>query len=326
MPVKPGRTRLIVGALYDGALALDLTGPLEAFDIARRELSSRTRSSYEIIAASVQPGPVRTLSGIRIVAEKSLGELGAIDTLIIPGMATGDYAYRNSGLIDWLRGAAPNIRRIASVCSGAFIAGEAGLLDGKSVTTHWMDCNELREIAPGARVEDNRIYVKDGDIYSSGGVTAGIDLALALIEEDYGRALALKVARRMVVFLKRQGDQSQFSALLNAQTQSTRFASLIDWIESALSRPLDVETMAAKAKMSPRNFARQFQSEAGAPPMKYVAARRIERARLMLEESNKPLSEIARASGFDSDEKLRRAFQRAFGVTPGDYRRRFGLN
>lgn len=326
MPGNADASRLIVGAVYDGALSLDLIGPLEAFNIARRELSAQSQSSYDIVIASIRPGPVRTLSGVQLIAEKALSDFEKIDTLIIPGMATGDYAYRNSGVIEWLRGAAANIRRIASVCSGAFIAGEAGLLDNRSVTTHWMDCDELREIAPKARVQDNRIYIKDGDIYSSGGITAGIDLALALIEEDYGRALALKVARRMVVFLKRQGDQSQFSELLNAQTQSTRFSSLIDWIETALGEPLNVDLLAAKANMSPRNFTRQFQAEIGVSPMKYVIARRIERARLLLEESAKPLNRIAAESGFATDEKLRRAFQRAFGTSPSDYRRRFGLN
>ena len=316
--------RLIAGVLYEGALSLDLIGPIEAFSFARLELAAQNRRSYEIVLAAPDAGPVETVSGVRLCADKTLNALEGVDTLIVPGMRTGDYRYRESGVIEWLRAAAPGIRRIACICSGAFIGAEAGLLAGRAATTHWMDCAELRELCPTARVEENRIFVKDGGVYSSGGVTAGIDLALALIEEDFGRPLALKVARRMVLFLKRQGGQVQFSDLLQAQIRSTRFATLIDWIEEALAMPLNVERLAEKAGMSPRNFARQFEAETGASPMKYVSARRLERARLLLEDSATPLGAIARETGFSSDERLRRAFQRALGVSPRDYRDRFG--
>lgn len=312
--------RLIVGALYEGALSLDLIGPMEAFNYASLELGG---GGYKLMMAAAKPGPVATLSGVRLMAEIAFCDLENVDTLLIPGARSGDERVRRSGLIEHLRAHPNPARRIASVCSGALVCAEAGLLKGKRVTTHWMDSEALREFED-VEVDIDCIFVRDGNTYSSGGVTAGVDLALAIIEEDHGRPLALKVARRMIVYLKRQGGQAQFSDALGAQTVACRFAELVDWIEANLTAAVTIDSLAAREGMSPRNFARRFQEELGLSPMAYVTARRLEFAKRLIEESGTPFQTIATQSGLESEERLRRAFQRAFAVSPADYRRRFG--
>lgn len=319
-----GQDHLVVGLLYRGALSLDLLGPMEAFNYATLELKSSGRAGYRLGLAAAKPGPVETLSGVKMVADFAFSDLGPVGTVIVPGQRTGDAAYREEGVVDFLRNRAGEIGRIASVCSGAIVCAEAGLLSGKRVTTHWMDSGILRAEHPDVVVDDDCIFIRDGNVYSSGGVTAGIDLALSIIEEDHGRPLALKVARRMIVYLKRQGGQSQFSDILGAQMCADRFAPLVDWIEERLAGKLDVEVIAEAANMSPRNFTRRFQEEFGMTPMRYVAARRLEFARALIEESDEALGLIAARSGFQSEERLRRAFHRALGVSPVAYRRRFG--
>lgn len=323
-------TRRIAALFYDGALALDAIGPLEAFAFAATQVVEdfgRPRI-YEVSIIAETPGVAQSSSGVRLYADYGYRD-GArapenIDTLIVPGMRAGGEDMMPEHLVRWVAGCAGRVRRIASVCSGAFILADAGLLDGRRATTHWLDSAALQARRPAARVENDRIWTRDGPVWTSGGVTAGIDLALALIEADHGRALALKVARRMVMFLKRPGDQAQFSDVLAAQARSERLAPLIEWIEGALDHPFTVECLADRCAMSPRNFARRFHAEIGVSPLKYVERRRIERARRLLEETHAPLSTIARTCGFGSDERLRRAFQRALGVTPTDYRARFG--
>lgn len=314
----------IVTALYPGCLSMDVVGPLEAFNYVN--LQRGDGPHYQISLAACSRGPVETLSSIQLVADVAYGDVQDIDTLMIPGARTGDTRYRDCGLPDWLVKVAPNVRRIVSICSGAIILGEAGLLDNRSVTTHWMDSADLRKQVPRAHVVADRIYVRDGNIYSSGGVTAGIDLALALIEEDFGHAEALKVAKRMVVPLKRAGNQAQFSDLLMAQTNATRFSPLIEWLEANLQEVISVRDMAAFCSMSPRNFSRQFTAELAVPPIKYLHKRRLERAKTLLEQTDKTLLEIAHGCGFPSDEGFRRQFTKSYGVSPRDYRARFGRN
>ena len=322
--MRPQQTpRLIVGMLYEGAECLDLVGPLEAFNFASDELRGAD-SGYEIAMAGPKAGPIETLSGIKIVADMALDDCAEIDTLLIPGARTGDERFKTAGVLSWLKQRAPKIRRIASICSGALVLADAGLLDGRRVTTHWMDRRALAARCPNAFVDADKIFVKDPPIYSSGGITAGIDLALSLVEDDHGRRIALKVAKRMIVFLKRQGGQAQFSDLLAAQCRADRFSDLIDWIEGHLNDDLSVARLANEAAMSPRNFSRKFLEEIGASPMEYVGARRLERAKQLLEETNMRIELVAQHTGFGSGERLRMAFHRKFAVSPLDYQRRFG--
>lgn len=312
----------IVTALYPGCLSLDVVGPLEAFNYVN--LQRDDGPHYQISLAAQMRGPVETLSSMQLVADIAYEDIRHIDTLMIPGARTGDTRYRDCGLLDWLTTVAPKARRIVSICSGAIILGETGLLDNKTVTTHWMDSADLRQRVPNARVVADQIYVRDGNIYSSGGVTAGIDLALALIEEDMGHTDALKVAKRMVVPLKRAGNQAQFSDLLLAQANATRFSSLIEWLEANLQQAISVQDMAAFSAMSPRNFSRKFTAELDEPPIKYLHKRRLERAKLLLEQTDKTLLEIAHVCGFSSGENFRRQFAASLGVNPREYRAHFG--
>ncbi len=315
--------KTIVALLYSGCLSLDVTGPLEAFNYAN--MQATRFKPYKIILAAQTAGPVETLSGIQLIADTSLSEIGdGIDTLLVPGMRTGDNGYLQCGIVDWIVECAPSIRRVASVCSGALVLGEAGLLDGKHVTTHWMDSKILAQKIPSANVAADQIYLRDGQIYSSGGVTAGIDLALALIEEDLGHAEALKVAKRMIVPLKRAGDQSQFSDLLLAQEKASRFHGLLEWLEANLTENLSVSSMAQYCAMSNRNFSRKFTSELGVSPMIYVRNRRLERAKMLLEDTEKTIQTIARDAGFGSIDQFRRLFEKACSIGPKEYRERFG--
>ena len=316
--------RKIVGVLYKGALSLDLLGPLEAFNFAKMELMARGVVSYETVLVGPAKGPIETLSGIKMVAEEDFSDCTDFDTVILPGALTNDFRYCDDGVVDWLRISAPKIRRIASICSGAHICGDAGLLDGERVTTHWMDGGVLKERYPLATVEPEKIFLKSGNLYSSGGVTAGIDLALALIEEDFDRELALTVARRMVVFLKRQGDQSQFSDILQAQSNATRFSKVLDWIEEHISGEMSVGDLAQQCSMSERNFSRRFREEFSVAPMKYVSKRRLYRAKLLMEETQLPLKSIAARCGFKSRSQMERLFKTELHVTPSNYRLRFG--
>jgi transcriptional regulator GlxA family with amidase domain len=255
-----------------------------------------------------------------------LAEVAArpVDTLIAVGGEGTAAAMRDEALIGWIAGMAPRARRVCSVCSGTFLLGMAGLLDGRRCTTHWRNCAELQRRFPGARVEADPIFVRDGHVWSSAGVTAGIDLALALVEEDHGRALALDVARQLVVFLKRPGGQSQYSAMLEAQAkEDDGFAELHAWIARHLHEDLRVETLAERAGMSPRNFARVYARRMGATPAKAVERLRVEAARRALEETTAPIEAIARRCGFGDEERMRRSFQRHLGVPPKQYRQRF---
>jgi transcriptional regulator GlxA family with amidase domain len=258
-----------------------------------------------------------------VVGERLAAAAGPIDTLIVAGGAGVDAACRDRRLIAWIARASKRTRRTCSVCTGAFLLAEAGLLAGRRATTHWSACADLAARYPDIDVDPDAIYVQDGAVWSSAGITAGIDLALALVEGDLGRSLAMRVARRLVVFLKRPGGQSQFSALLEAQTADDGFAALHEWMAANLAGDLSVERLADQAAMSPRNFARVYAAKFGTTPAKAVEAMRVEAARRALEDSDRQIDEVARRCGFGDEETMRRAFQRRLGVNPRDYRRRF---
>jgi transcriptional regulator GlxA family with amidase domain len=266
-------------------------------------------------------------SGIRIVADRSWASgLTGVDTLLVSGGIGAYAASRNRALQRVLREQNTLARRIASICTGSFILAEAGLLDGKRAVTHWMACGRFAREYPKVRVEPDKIFVRDEHIYSSAGVTAGIDLALALVEEDYGRTISLEVARTLVVFMKRQGGQSQFSSHLCAQVGSEGpLQGLPEWIVENPCSDLSVESLAEKAAMSERNFSRVFTRQIGMPPARFVERVRIDRARSYLENDALTLETVAEKSGFGTAERMRRTFLRHIGVLPGAYRKRFGI-
>jgi transcriptional regulator GlxA family with amidase domain len=304
--------------LFDGVQSLDVTGPLEVLHHAS--------DAYSITTASLGAHPVRTSSGLTIVPDEDLNSACPRDLLIVPG---GKGARRRDPeLTGWIRRNAPASPRLASVCTGAFLLAAAGLLAGRRATTHWSYCAALAAEYPEVTVDPDPIFIRDttGDreIITSAGVTAGIDLALALVEEDLGRDIALAVARGLVVFLRRPGNQSQFSANLVAQT-ATRdpLRDVQQWIAEHPEADLSVETLATRARLSPRHFARAFAAETGVTPGQYVDRVRVETARRHLEDTARGVEEISRACGYGTPEAMRRAFIRSLGVSPAEYRRRF---
>lgn len=312
------RTLLVV--LFDGVQSLDVTGPIEVFEGAGR--SHGDRSAYRIRTASLDGSPVRTSSGLTLVPDGGLPDAPAPHTLLVPG---GEGTRRpDPRLIDWLRDHAPRAGRLVSVCTGALLLAEAGLLDGHRATTHWRVCDHLAAAYPDVEVEPDPIFVRDGRVSTSAGVTAGIDLALALVEEDLGRDVALDVARNLVVFLRRPGSQSQFSAQLAAQTASREpLREVQHWVTRHPEADLSVESLAGRAGLSPRHFARAFQAETGTTPGRYVERVRLEHARRLLEDTADGVTKISRDCGYGTTEAMRRAFMKSLGVAPAEYRRRF---
>jgi transcriptional regulator GlxA family with amidase domain len=314
------KARRIVVVAFPDFQALDVFGPSEVFSAAHRF----TRARYSIELVGVEPSMV-TSSGVRVEMHSTLADcVGPIDTLIVAGGDAALTAEHDGALISWLRAAAPRSRRVASVCTGAFLLARAGLLDGRRATTHWSSCDLLARRYPRIAVDPDPIYVRDGKVYSSAGVTAGIDLALALLEDDHGPDVARTVAQGLVLFLRRPGGQSQFSAALSSQAAEREpLRELQAWLADNLDADLSVPALAERACMSPRNFARAFKREVGMTPASYVEALRVERARALLESSRAPIDEVARRCGFGTVETLRRSFRRRLGVSPGLYRDRF---
>ncbi|MFI1496359.1 GlxA family transcriptional regulator [Streptomyces platensis] len=310
--------RDVLAVLFDGLQSLDLTGPVEVFAGANHGVPG----AYRIRTASLDGGPVRTSSGLALTPDLALADTAPPHTLLVPGgEGTCDPDPR---LIDWLRTHAPRARRKVSVCSGALLLAEAGLLDGRRATTHWALCDEFAERYPAVRVAPEPIYVRDGDLATSAGVTAGIDLALALVEEDLGRDLALAIARHLVVFLRRPGNQTQFSAQLAAQTAQRRpLRDVQQWITENPAADLSVDALAQRASLSPRHFARAFREETGMTPGRYVDRVRLEAARRRLEDTADGIGQVARRCGYGTPEAMRRAFLRVLGASPAEYRRRF---
>jgi transcriptional regulator GlxA family with amidase domain len=323
----PASRRIAVVA-FPGAEVLDVTGPLEVFSQAAQMLGTgraQAEPAYRVEVLARRGGPLPMSSGIRLVADRAVGEVrGGIDTLLVAGGRGTPAALADELLLAWIRRMARRVRRLASVCSGTFLLAEAGVLDGRRATTHWEVCGELARRYPRVIVEGDPIFVRDGNIYSSAGVTAGMDLALALVEEDHGRNVALRVARQLVLFLKRPGGQSQFSAQLAVQAADREpLRALQAWIADHLAEDLAIPALARRAAMSERNFARVFAREVGTTPARFVERARIEAARRRLEESSDGLDEIAGQCGFASAEILRRAFLRVVRVAPSAYRLRF---
>ncbi len=316
--------RRVVFVLFEDCLLLDFAGPLQAFELAC-ETSEAELAPYVWQICSVKGGPVKTSSGLEVMTTP-LSDCARkkIDTLIVGGGPGVHRAAAEAALIDWFRTAAPKVRRVCSVCTGTFVLAAAGLLDGRSAVTHWSSCDLLRARYPDVSVLVDPVFVHDRGIWTSAGVTAGIDLALTLLEDDLGHGEAMRVARRMVVFLKRPGGQAQFSVPLSLQSSEARaFENIATWMQDNLGRDLRVESLAERAGMSPRTFARVFRQKTGRTPGKAVEELRVEAARRALEESTSSIKEIAARAGFQSEEHLRRAFRRRLNVLPQDYRVRF---
>ena len=320
-----GQRRVVVVA-FEGAQLLDVAGPLQAFATACEVRAETGRASpYALTVASRAGGLVTTSSGLALQTAPLAAAGEGIDTLFVAGGPGVHAACDDPVLRGWLIEQAPRVRRIGSVCTGAFLLAAAGLLEGRRAATHWRSCDLLRTRHPGVRVEPDPIFVRDGPVWTSAGVTAGIDLALALIEADEDRATAMAVARRLVVYLKRPGGQGQFSAPLELQTaaRDDTFGALHAWVRENLAGDLRVERLAAQAGMSPRSFARAYAARVGRTPAKAVEQLRLEAARSLLEETGAPVKAIAARCGFGDEERLRRAFLRSLGVTPSAYRTRF---
>jgi transcriptional regulator GlxA family with amidase domain len=311
---------VIVG--FPSAQILDITGPLEVFSTASRFLRI-PRYATELV--STDGGPVVSTSGLAFATDPIDQVVGDVDTLVVSGGRDMDEAASDEKLVDNIRRLAANSRRVTSVCSGAFLLAAAGLLDGRRATTHWAECAELERDYPSVSVQPDAIYVQDGNVWTSAGVTAGIDLALALVADDHGRKAAATVARRLVVYLRRSGGQAQFSAVLAAQSANDEpIRDLLAWIPDNLTADLSIPAMAARTHLSDRQFSRLFKSEVGLTPAEHVEAVRMEAACRLLETTLLGIEEIARACGFGTPETMNRAFRRRLNTTPGDHRHHFG--
>jgi transcriptional regulator GlxA family with amidase domain len=317
--------------VFEGALATDIAGPSDAFGIANRH--DKTRGLlYELRYVSMAGGPVRTSSGLVLATTRAAAEpLDRIDTLLVSGGSFIQETILDKPLLRWIAKAGARARRTGSVCSGAFLLAEAGLLEGRHAVTHWSMTDLFRARYPGIHLALDPIFVEDGPVWSSAGVTAGIDLALALIGRDHGPALSMAVAKQMVMFLQRPGGQAQFSAALLAQAGARRSGdpvqAITGYIAENLARDLSVEVLAAQAGMAPRSFARLFAARPdGLTPAKLVESMRVEAAAGALADSSQPVKRIAADCGFGDEERMRRAFLRRLGVAPNDYRARFTVS
>lgn len=305
---------------------LDLVGPHDAFSQVEviSGTNPKTRNYNLEVVSGTKDKVITGSNGLTLLADKTYAEVsGSIDTLIVVG---GDVMLEpfDPSLLSWLKQASKKARRICSVCTASFLLAEAGLLDGRKATTHWAYCDRFANKFPEVEVEVDPIYVNDGKFYTGAGVTAGMDLALALIEEDFGSAMALKVAQDLVLFLRRPGGQSQFSSLLSKQdTEYRQLRDLGPWVINRLNKTLDVAALAEQCGMSPRHFARVFVNEYGITPAKYIEQIRAEAARQSLEETELTAEQIAAKCGFNSADVMRRSFARLLSITPAEYRQRF---
>ncbi|HEY3797794.1 MAG TPA: GlxA family transcriptional regulator [Caulobacteraceae bacterium] len=309
-------TRQIGFLIFPDIQLLDAAGPIAAFEIAGRYVPG----TYALHVVAPAAGLVASTSGAQLAAER-FDPAVAFDTLVVAGGDGTREASHDAALLAGVRQAAGVARRTASVCSGAFILAAAGLLDGRRATTHWSRTDDFARRFPRVRLEPDRIFVQDGPIWTSAGITAGVDLSLAMIAEDLGEDIARRTAQQLVVYRRRPGGQSQFSALLELERPQSRFGALIGWARERLAEPLSVEQLAARAGMSPRNFARAFAGETGVTPAKAVERLRVEAARERIEAGPEPIDRIAAAVGFGDAERMRRAFLRAFGQPPQALRR-----
>jgi transcriptional regulator GlxA family with amidase domain len=313
---------------YPDVQILDVVGPLEVFSRTARWLKDHGRradDAYSVEILAITRGSFRASSGLRLHADYRFDEVGrGLDTLLVAGGRGMEHYLAHPGLRRWIRRQAGLVRRLASVCTGAFFLAEAGLLKGRRATTHWGSCAEMARRYPDVRVEPDTLFVREGTTYTAAGVTAGMDLALALVEEDHGREVALAVARELVMFLRRPGGQAQFSAQLAVQfAEHEPLKELQAYIMDHPGADLSAGTLARRVAMSPRNFARVFTREVGTTPARFVTSVRVETARRLLEESSDDLETICALCGLGTTESMRRAFLRLVGVAPGQYRERF---
>jgi transcriptional regulator GlxA family with amidase domain len=316
---------LIAIPVYPRLQSLDAVGPGQVFGSANQLLR---RESYRVKFVAAERGAIATSAGFALTAD-ALRNVPpkSIDTLVVPG---GDDkgvrdALADRPLMDWINAAAKTARRACSVCSGAFLLAATGALKGKRVATHWSATTDLQHNFPDLDVDPEAIYINEGKCWTSAGVTTGIDMSLALVEQDFGRDIAMAIARQLVVYMRRPGHQTQFSTTLAAQsTKDSRLADLASWAERNLDKRLDVETLADRANMSPRNFHRHCQAELGVSPAKFVESLRLDAARRLLEARTFDLAQVAARAGFSGSDHLIRAFERRFGVTPGVYREMHG--
>lgn len=312
-----GRWLKMIGVLiFPDFQLLDASGPISVFEIAGRYAKDAT----PIRVLSAMPGPVRSSSGAELLARK-FGPGNAITTLLVAGGDGVEEAARNQCTLGFVRAVAGRGARVASVCSGTFILAEAGLLDGKRATTHWQRTRQFLSTYPKVKLEPDRIFVRDGNIWSSAGITAGIDLALALVAEDFGEEIAQKTARQLVLYHRRSGGQSQFSSLLELKAPTGRFAPLLTWAREHLDEKLTVDDLADRAGMSARHFTRAFIAETGTTPSKAIERLRVEVARSHVQSSTEAIERVALETGFRDPERMRRAFIRAFGQPPQSLRR-----
>lgn len=327
MPKSPRSSpgiRVIEIVAFPSVQLLDVSGPLQVFSTANdivRQSGGAPPYAPRVVAQGGRD--IVASAGLGIAAGPLPSTDAALDTLVIAGGDGVQAAAADLTLVDWIRRRANNARRVASVCTGAFLLAATGLLDGRRAATHWSLCDELARKFPAIRVEPDPIFLRDGPIWTSAGVTAGIDLALALVEKDLGRATALAVARYLVVFLKRPGGQAQFSTALSLQAAEDKFGALHDWISAHLAEEISLAVLARQAGMSQRSFSRRYTEETGLTPGRAVERLRVEAARQALLESRLPIKRISRRCGFGSEETMRRSFLRLLGATPQDYRARF---
>jgi len=308
---------------FDGVVAVDLAGPADAFAVAN-EAESDPKPSYEVFIIASSSRPFVSQSGLMFKPQRTFKTAPSLDTLIIPGGSDLLTPAMNRSVSTFVKARAGRTRRIASICTGIYALAATGLLCGRKVTTHWNHAQRVARRFPDLKVNDNAIFIKDGPFYSSAGATAGIDLVLSLIEEDYGQQVSLLVARQLVVYLKRSGGQEQYSEPLQFQTESvSRFSELTTWIQTHLNEDLSVDVLAGKACLCPRHFSRRFKAEFGTSPADYVERLRLDEARRRLSNGDNSVENVGLSVGFKSADVFRRAFERRLEVSPSDYRRRF---
>lgn len=323
-PSRRQAARVIEVLAFPDVQLLDVTGPLQVFATANEQaVQAGGAPPYLLRVVAKGTLQVTASAGLQIATEKLPRSGAAVDTVIIAGGPGVDRAAADRELCAWVRQRTARARRAASVCTGAFLLGASGVLDGRRAVTHWSYCDELARRHPTIRVESDPIFVRDGEVWTSAGVTAGIDLALALVEEDLGRSAALSVARYLVMFLKRPGGQAQFSETLSLQAADDEFGALHDWIGKHLADGLSLARLARQAGMSERSFSRHYARATGQTPLRAIERLRVEAARRLLSETRLPVKRIAQRCGFGSEETMRRSFWRVLAATPQDYRSRF---
>jgi transcriptional regulator GlxA family with amidase domain len=322
-PRNTPRPRIVEILAFPDVQLLDVTGPLQVFASANDWARRVGKPAPYVARVVAQRTPVLSSSGLGLTTAVLPRASDEIDTLMVAGGTGVHMASEDAQLVRWVKQRATRARRVVSICTGAFLLGAAGLLHGRRVVTHWSECAELACQHPSTAVEVDPIFIRDGRVWTSAGVTAGIDLSLALLEEDLGHLAAISVARDLVVFLKRPGGQAQFSYMLTLQQSGSQFEDLHAWIAEHLAGDLTITTLSTKAAMSERTFVRRYRAATGLTPARAIEGMRVEAARQMLSESGVPIKRVAQRCGFGSEETMRRSFQRRFAIAPQEYRRRF---